>query len=103
VLLCVTGSSFCSEYASVELPTFLSSDPAFGEQARRSYRKSGCAAALKVYTNLGRLLLCRRGGIVVSDSKSRLATIVQAGVQTGSERPSWRASWHLKCELELYK
>jgi hypothetical protein len=40
-----------------ELPTSLSSDPAFEEQARRLYRQSGGANPLKVSESLVRLFL----------------------------------------------
>jgi hypothetical protein len=46
-------------------PLSLSSDPAFGEQARRLYRQTGGDTPPKVIKILGRLLQCRCGGIEV--------------------------------------
>jgi hypothetical protein len=47
-----------------DTPTPLSSDPAFGEQARRLYRQSGGATPPKESKNIGRLILCRCGGSI---------------------------------------
>jgi hypothetical protein len=65
-------------YGSAELPTSLSSDPAFGELTRRVYRQYDGATSPKVCKNIARLLLCRCDGIEIWDST------VQAGVQPGN-------------------
>jgi hypothetical protein len=83
VLFCVEGTRFARSTAQLSCPPPSLQTQLLESKPAAYIDKFGGATPPKVSKTLGRLLVCRCGGIEVYDSTVHADTIVQAGVQAG--------------------